>query len=264
MTMRLLSLLLAFALGALAMRFVPPLFEPAPARLRGMAAAPCPLPAHQRIWAGFDDPDWTGLCHYHADNARRIAAGERVETVFFGDSIFADWDDADPGFFADGRVNRGIGGQTSVVLLARFRNDVLALRPRKVHILVGLNDVAGSSGIVSPDSFIANIETLVDLAEGHGVVPVLATIQPAGSFDQPGLVDPAPWIAELNRRLKALAARRGLALADYHAVLADAQGRPIARFYRDSVHPSAAGYQAMRPVALAALAEAGIKQRSTR
>ena len=40
MTMRLLWLLLAFALGALAMRFVPPLFEPEPARLRGMAAAP--------------------------------------------------------------------------------------------------------------------------------------------------------------------------------------------------------------------------------
>ena len=255
MVRRLLILALAFVLGAAAMRFVPPLLEPTPARLRGIAAAPCPLPAGQ-VWAGFGDPDWVGLCRYQADNARLIASGTRPDAVFFGDSIFAFWDDRAPGFFTGGRVNRGIGGQSSVMLLARFRQDVLALRPRRVHILAGLNDIAGSSGISSPESFIANIETLVDLAQAYGIVPVLATLPPAGRFEQDGYVDPAPWIARLNRDLKALAARRGLAIADYHAVLADPQGRPKPGLFADFAHPNAAGYAAMAPVALAALGPA--------
>lgn len=251
--MRLAVPLLAFVLGAAAMRFGPALFEPAPARLRGMAEAPCPLPADARVWAGFDDPDWTGLCRYHADNARLIASGTRPDTVFFGDSVFDFWDDHQPAFFTAGRVNRGIGGQTSTLLLARFRQDVLALRPRTVHILVGLNDIAGNSGIASPESFIANIESLVDLAEAHGIVPVLATIPPAGRFEQDGMVDPAPWVARLNADLKALAARRGLAIADYHAVLADGAGRPRPELFVDFAHPGPAGYAAMAPVAAAAL-----------
>ena len=257
MVRRILIVALTFVLGAAAMRFGPPLFEPTPARLRGIAAAPCPLPAGQ-VWAGFGDPDWVGLCRYQADNARLIAAGTRPETVFFGDSIFALWDSRAPGFFTAGRVNRGIGGQASVMLLARFRQDVLALRPHRVHILAGLNDIAGNSGISSPESFIANIESLVDLAEAHGIVPVLATIPPAGRFKQDGFVDPALWIARLNADLKALAARRGLAIADYHAVLADAKGRPRPGLFADFAHPSAAGYAAMAPVALAALGQAPI------
>jgi len=251
--MRIAVLLLTFVLGAAAMRFGPVLLEPAPARLRGMAEAPCPLPSEAKVWAGFDDPDWTGLCHYQADNARLITAGTRPDTVFFGDSIFADWGTRDPGFFTAGRVNRGIGGQTSAVLLARFRQDVLALRPRRVHIMAGLNDIGGLSGLSSPASFIANIESLVDLAEVNGITPVLATIPPAGRFEQDGMVDPAPWVARLNAELLALAARRGLAIANYHAVLADAQGRPKPGLFTDFAHPGKAGYAAMAPVALKAL-----------
>ena len=52
----------------------------------------------------------------------------------------------DPDLCSDESVNRGIGGQTAPQMLVRFRADVVALRPRVVHIMAGTNDIAGNSG----------------------------------------------------------------------------------------------------------------------
>ena len=51
-----------------------------------------------------------------------------------GDSITDNWVRGDQALFADGIVGRGIGGQTSLQMLARFRQDVVALRPRVVDL----------------------------------------------------------------------------------------------------------------------------------
>ncbi|WP_417597740.1 GDSL-type esterase/lipase family protein [Novosphingobium aquae] len=68
---------------------------------------------------------------------------------------------------------------------------------------------------------------------------------------------PAAVIAEQNRWLRSLTQEKGLVLADYHAVLAGAHGGYKPGHTEDGLHPSAAGYAAMRPVFDKALAEAG-------
>lgn len=200
--------------------------------------------------------DWAGLCHFRAENDRLAAIGARPAVVMIGDSITAIWKERDPGFFSRDIAARGIGGQTSAQLLLRFEQDVVALRPRTVHIMVGLNDIAGNTGLTRPQDFQANIRAMVAIAAANDIRVVLASVTPATRFSwRPG-IDPRARIAQLNRWLRAFAAERGLAFADYHTVLANPDGSMKAAFDDDGSHPTAAAYAAMRPVAEAAFAQA--------
>jgi lysophospholipase L1-like esterase len=209
----------------------------------------------RRQWSQAD------LCHFQADNARLHAAGARPKVVMIGDSITEYWRQKDPTFFGpetleDAVVSRGIAGQTSAQVLLRFEQDAVALRPRAVHILVGLNDIAGNTGLTSPAEFQANIRAMVTLAKAEGIVVVLASLPPAREFYWRKGIDPQPRVAELNRWLRRFAGEQGVAFADYHAVLADDQGRVQPRFSDDGVHPTRAAYAAMESVAEAAFAQA--------
>src|SRR6476620_4284261 len=62
--------------------------------------------------------------------------------VFLGDSITQGWGDDFRGKFPHLKVaNRGISGDTSRGLLARLDDDVLALDPSCIVLLIGTNDV---------------------------------------------------------------------------------------------------------------------------
>lgn len=100
--------------------------------------------------------------------------------VFMGDSITENWLLGDPALFGTTRVNRGIGGQTTPQMLLRFRADVIALRPRAVHIMAGTNDIAGNTG---PSTLLAvknNLISMVELAKANGIEVLLGSIPPAG------------------------------------------------------------------------------------
>lgn len=201
-----------------------------------------------------DGPDFAGLCRYRAANAALAGSGPPV--VFLGDSLTEFWSAGDPARFASGEVNRGIAGQTSAQLLLRFHQDVVQLRPGAVHLMVGLNDVTAVRGPTAPEDFQRNIEAMAELAEAHALPLVIGAIPPArGVFWRPGF-DPRARVAALNRWLEQFAAARGIAFADYHAVLADPDGRLKAAYSSDGAHFTPAGYAAMRPVTEAALAAA--------
>lgn len=198
--------------------------------------------------------DWAGLCRFHHDNRSLRAAAERPRVVFMGDSITENWALADPGFFKGGLVNRGISAQTTAQMLLRFRADVIALRPAAVHILAGTNDVAGNNGPTSPPDFQNNIESMVELAEAHGIRVILGSIPPAASFTwRPGM-QPGPRIRELNEWLRSYAARKGLGYVDYYSALAGPAGELRAALANEGVHPNRDGYVVMRRLAEAALA----------
>lgn len=257
MKTHLLSVALALAVCAapLAARASQPVVRPAPETY--MLDDPCAgRPAN------LYDPtaDWAWLCRYHAANL--ALAGTSINTVFLGDSITEGWSYADPAMFAPGTVNRGISGQTSPQLVLRFMADVVALKPRVVHLMIGTNDIAGNTGPTSPQAFKDNIRAMADLAQANGIVMVVGSIPPADRMTWRPELSPAGRIAELNAWLQAFAAERGLVYADYYGALAGAGGELPDRYGPDGVHPNAAGYAAMRPVALAAVAQAA--RRATR
>ena len=196
--------------------------------------------------------DWADLCRYRAENA----AVKAVEAVFLGDSITELWMVADPGFFSAARVDRGISGQTSAQMLLRFSADVVALRPKVVHILAGTNDVAGNLGPSRPEDFKNNIRAMADIADVHGIAVVLGAIPPADRFLWRAGLKPAAQIGELNAWLKGFVASRGYVFADYHGAMATPEGAMRPAFSKDFVHPNRAGYGVMAPIAQAALDEA--------
>ena len=199
--------------------------------------------------------DWPNLCRYKAANAT-LARGPRPRAVFMGDSITDNWVRGDPALFADGIVGRGIGGQTSPQMLARFRQDVVALRPRVVHIMAGTNDIAGNTGPTTLQDYQHNILAMIDLARVNDIAVVLAAIPPSRKLFWRDDLDPRPQIREWNEWLRGLAFGRGLTFVDYGMVLADPDGGMRADLGNDGVHPNRLGYARMRSLAERAVAEA--------
>ena len=231
----------------------------------GMTDNPCPV-SREGLWA-LDEhvlkSDWAWLCRYREDNAR-IDPAHPPQVVFLGDSITENWLAADSDFFAHGNLDRGLSGQTSSQLLVRFYQDVVALHPRIVHIMVGTNDIAGNTGPTSPEAYQNAVRAMVDLAKANHIAVILGSIPPADHFGWISAVEPGPWIARLNRWLKDYAKDQHLVYADYHTALAGPGGELPAAYGPDGVHPNAAGYAVMRPVAERAIAEAEKRSRKLR
>jgi hypothetical protein len=136
-------------------------------------AADCPVEseADRRLHSDFA---WLG--RYADDNRALIASGVATGIVFMGDSITQGWKDKRPGFFTPGRVNRGIGGQTTPQMLLRMMADVIALRPRAVHIMGGTNDIAGNTGPMTEAMSRDTIAAMTTLARANGLRVLLASI----------------------------------------------------------------------------------------
>ncbi|CAN5346996.1 hypothetical protein BH10PSE1_BH10PSE1_21080 [soil metagenome] len=198
--------------------------------------------------------DWPALAHYREANA--ALAGQSVDVVFIGDSITEIWGLAQPDLFTGSVVNRGISGQTSPQILLRFMADVVGLKPRAVHLMCGVNDIAGNTGPNTVQDYKNNILAMLLLAEANGITVILGSLTPVSDVWKPAVSNPAERIAELNAWQVELAAERGLIRADYGPVLSDANGGLRADFHRDGLHPGTGGYAAMRPVTDAALARA--------
>lgn len=201
--------------------------------------------------------DWAFLCRYRDANADLLAANTRPTAVFMGDSITEGWIQANPGFFErNGYVDRGISGQSSSQMVARFQQDVVALKPRAVHIMAGTNDIGGATGAITEDEFVANIRAMIDMAKANHIAVVLAGIPPMSRLLPRPEFDTRPVVPRLNARLKALAAEYGAQWIDYYAPLAAPDGSFDPAFANDGVHPTRAGYAVMEPLAAAAVSAA--------
>lgn len=190
-----------------------------------------------------------GMVGYYADdNAALVASKSPVDVVFMGDSITEGWLDKRPDFFTHGRVDRGISGQTTSQMVLRMMSDVIALRPRAVHIMGGTNDIAGNTGPMTAQMSEDNVRSMADIARREGVKVLIASVPPAGKFPWAPLVETRNAIAELNRRLKLLARETGAIWVDYHPVLDDGTGAMKPGLAVDGVHPTEAGYDAMATI----------------
>jgi lysophospholipase L1-like esterase len=221
------------------------------------SALALPLLAAQRPPPGVDWNKWFhdwfgrdfGMTSYYAeDNAKLLASHEPVDLVFLGDSITEGWHDKRPGFFTRGRINRGIGGQTTPQMVLRMYSDVVALRPKAVHIMAGTNDIAGNTGPMTAEMSENNFRAMSDIARRHGIAVLLAPVPPAASFLWKPEVQTRPRIAALNHWLERFARESGATWVDYRRVLDDGTGAMKPGLASDGVHPIEAGYDAMATV----------------
>ncbi|PZP63124.1 MAG: capsular biosynthesis protein [Pseudoxanthomonas spadix] len=203
--------------------------------------------------------DWPQLARYRDENAALAAPapGER-RVVFFGDSITEGWGKTGSETFFPGKpyVNRGISGQTTPQMLVRFRQDVIDLKPAAVVILAGTNDIAGNTGPATPQMIQDNLASMAQLARANGIAVVLASVLPASDYPWKTGLQPAPKIRALNDWIRQYAQRTGAVYLDYYGALDNGQGGLDAKVSGDGVHPNAAGYAVMAPLAQAAVERA--------
>ena len=226
------------------------------------APAPKPAAAPASSWQKAHEEqmknDWPWLGRFkEADLALAPPAANENRVVFMGDSITQGWHIEGPQGSFPGKpyINRGISGQTTPQMLLRFRQDVIALKPKVVVILAGTNDIAGNTGPMTIEETEGNLASMAELAAANGIRVVLCSVTPAFDYPwHPGLT-PAPKILAINAWMKAYAAQKGFVYVDFHSAMKDQRdGLPPTLSY-DGVHPLPAGYAVMAP-----LVDAGIEK----
>lgn len=194
--------------------------------------------------------DWANTSKYKADNSRLAAIPTSNRIVLMGDSITEFWKQRDPALFEDKPylVNRGIGGQTTTQMLERFAPDVIALKPKVVVILAGINDIAGNTGPISLPKIMGNIEKMAQMAKADKIKVVLCSVLPAAAFPWNPTVQPTDKIIALNKMIKAYADNNQIPYVDYYSVTVDTNKNLKKEFTGDGVHPNKKGYKAMEPI----------------
>lgn len=234
------------------------------------AAAPSPAPApapdhaaqeaaaRQRAVDAQLRSDWANLARYREANAQLAppAPGEN-RVVFYGNSITEGWAPLFPTMFpGKPYIGRGISGQTTPQMLVRFRQDVVALKPRVVVILAGTNDIAGNTGPSSLEMIENNLAGMTEIAKANGIRVVLCSVLPVYDYPwKPGL-QPAPKIVALNAWIRRYAASVGETYLDYHTAMKDSRDGLPPELAKDGVHPTEAGYRVMAGLAQRAIADA--------
>jgi lysophospholipase L1-like esterase len=205
--------------------------------------------------------DWPQIGRYREDNR----AVTRADAVFMGDSITDFWPQPRFGAFFPGRnyVGRGISAQTTPQMLIRMRPDVIALKPKVVVILAGTNDIAGNTGPMTDEQIEGNLASMAELASANGIKVVLSSITPVSSYHLANpnaapqtTLRPLARVHAVNDWMLQYAAAHKHVYLDYFSAMIDDKGQLRAELSADDLHPNAAGYAIMAPLAEAAIQKA--------
>ncbi|MGO9230679.1 MAG: SGNH/GDSL hydrolase family protein [Bryobacteraceae bacterium] len=203
--------------------------------------------------------DYGNTARYAAEDAKVLppAAGED-RVVFMGDSITDAWGRG-VGVFFPGKpyINRGIGGQVTPQMLLRFHQDVIALKPKVVVILAGTNDIGGNVGPMTLEATEDYFLSMIDVARANNIRVVLSSVMPVCDYFKPQTAQrPPERILALNRWLKDYAETNNCVYLDYFSAMVDDKGMFRKELTYDGLHPNAAGYEVMTPLAEKAIAQA--------
>ncbi|MGA2023054.1 MAG: SGNH/GDSL hydrolase family protein [Candidatus Sulfotelmatobacter sp.] len=255
MTLRLavrFALILLFAISGLAQ-------QPAPLLRPSIPATGHPgLDEYRASRLAIYTDDFGELKRYReADAALASPAANESRVVFLGDSITDYWKLADY-FPGKPYINRGVDGQTTPEMLVRFRQDVIDLHPKVLLVLAGTNDIAGVTGPARNEDIEANYASMAELARAHHIRVVFASLLPAHNYTPEAkesfALRPRERILALNAWLKDYCAKNDLVYLDYFSALIDDQGMLRRDLSDDGLHPNAAGYRIMAPLADKAIA----------
>jgi lysophospholipase L1-like esterase len=124
----------------------------------------------------------------------------------------------------------------------------------------GTNDIAGNTGPISLEEIEENYETMAELARAHGVRVTFSSILPVHNYT-PGAdlnfeLRPPEKIVALNRWLERYCRANGLVYLDYFSAMVDEHGRMRRELADQGLHPKAAGYAVMMPLAARAIDQA--------
>lgn len=177
------------------------------------------------------------------------AQADQNAVVFLGDSITQGWGEDFSGFFPRMKIaNRGISGDTTRGVLFRLQEDVLALHPAAIVLLIGTNDLEEQA---EPEVIAGNLKLILAAFQQHNAkLPViLCQVFPSSETKK----RPADRIKKVNQLYAA--AVKGDAqviVLDTWALFANPQGDAKLEEFPDLLHLNRAAYlkwaAALKPV----------------
>jgi lysophospholipase L1-like esterase len=209
--------------------------------------------------ASVQSQDWPNFERFREANKKvGFPAENENRVVFMGNSITQGWIDyGNPELFSENPfINRGISGQTTPQMLVRFRADVIALQPKAVVILAGINDIAGNTGESTIEMIQDNLISMVQLAQTNNIKVILSSILPANKFTWRPEVYPVDKVIAMNEFIKNYAGENNCLYIDYYTPMVDDEKGLKIEYSEDGVHPNKAGYAVMTPLVLEAIRKA--------
>ena len=165
-------------------------------------------------------------------------------------------------------VNKGIGGHTSKDGLRRYTRDVIEVGPDHLVLYFGINDACNSGKLVPVDTFIANIQQMIDRSPCRSIVlvtpnPVMSEYLADRHPTHPQKHDFQGHLDKYDAAVRELAHKNGLPLADLRELVdrhGGAAASPTSLIRnekngggRDGVHLTARGYKQMAAAVAAVL-----------
>jgi len=159
--------------------------------------------------------------------------------VFLGDSITQGWGKDFKGKFEGVKVaNRGIGGDTTRGMLIRLEQDVLALNPSAIVMLMGTNDIEVD---IAPLAIGRNFEKIIAAIKAHdSQVPIILCRMFPSS---PEKDRPKETIAEVNALFEAAVKDEPqVTVVDTWSLFAADDGNADPAWFKDLLHLNPEGY----------------------
>lgn len=174
---------------------------------------------------------------------------DQTAVVFLGDSITEGAGDDFHGLLPGLKIaNRGISGDTTRGMLVRLEQDVAAVHPRAIVMLMGTNDLEENA---DPEVIAANLKLIVQsLQKSCPETPILLNLVFPSSATK---ARPAERIRKVNQLFaRAVRGDASITVLDTWSLFANAEGDAKLEEMPDLLHPNAQGYAkwaaALRPV----------------
>ena len=151
--------------------------------------------------------------------------------IFLGDSItdFVNFDEVLPSYRI---INRGIAGDTTSGVLRRL-GEVISLRPEKLFLLIGTNDLGQD---VWPEAIARNIREIVSRVQAKS--PQTRIYRQAVFPTRHNSSRPNELIQELNTGIRVIAEELNCTFIDLYPLLLDAEGLLAEEYTLDGLHLS--------------------------
>lgn len=150
-------------------------------------------------------------------------------------------------------INRGIGGDRSIDLLARIKRDMINLKPDIMSILVGVNDVwaeLDTGNGVSAEKYECYLSIIIDeVIKAHPDIKLMI-MEPfvlKGSVTEDRCEEFRSGVEQRSAAAKCVAKCRGIKFVPLMQKFDDALRSAPANYWTvDGVHPTAAGHELIK------------------
>lgn len=184
--------------------------------------------------------------NYYYDQKRSLfeslPLSQSAPVVLLGDSITncGNWDELFPN---QNIINRGISGDITLGVLDRL-NEIVKRQPKKVFIMIGINDVAINNSTARILENYQKILTKIKTDSPQTIIYIQSLLPTNGTFttfkNHQGKMD---IVQQINKELATLALKNQVHFINLFPHFLDEKGQLDAKYTNDGLHLLGTGYQ---------------------